>query len=219
MDNKWISNFTKTNSASNNNKTWEKYKNFQNWNYNKKSNQKNNIINRYSAGILPYTYDLNGNCLVLLGKDQDGVWSDFGGRCEIKDNYDQIQTASREFYEETLGSIISIEECIEKINSNEKKIISKTLNGSPYYMYLIYIDYYNYVDTFLKTYSFMKYHFNNEKHQINKIIEKNNIKWFSINVLINSINNNNEIKKIYPLRNVFLKTLEKSKDELIYFIT
>ena len=91
------------------------------WNY----KQRKNNYNKYSAGILPYTFDLNGNCLVLLGKDNEGDWSDFGGRSEFKDHNDEKNTASREFYEETLGSILSINECIDKIG-NSKKIISKT---------------------------------------------------------------------------------------------
>ena len=63
-----------------------------NWNYRK--------INRcrYSAGVLPYTFDPGGKCMFLLGKDHEGDWSDFGGRCEFKDNNDEKNTASREFY-------------------------------------------------------------------------------------------------------------------------
>ena len=197
------------------NNSWEKYKRYSNWNYKKNNNTK------YSAGILPYTYDLNGNCLVLLGKDQDGFWSDFGGRCEPNDNYDQKYTASREFYEESLGSILSISECIDKINANENKIISKTLNGSPYYMFVIYIDYYNYIESFIKTSNFMKYHYLHENYQLHKILEKSTMKWFSIEMLFSMTKNNNIINQNnnnYPLRNVFLKTLEHSKEQLSYII-
>ena len=52
------------------------------WNYRK---VERNNFNRYSAGILPYTFDQQGTCLFLLGKDNDNDWSDFGGRCEFKD--------------------------------------------------------------------------------------------------------------------------------------
>lgn len=193
---------------------WEKYKRFSTWNYRKVS--KNNIP-KYSAGILPYTYDLSGNCLFLLGKDTEEDWSDFGGRCEIKDNNDSILTASREFYEETLGSVLNIKECINKINLYDKKIISKTLNGSPYYMYIVYIDYLNYSEYFNKTSEFIKYSFNNEKTQINKFIEKINIKWVTIDTLLNCLENKN-IKTNITLRSVFYKTLEICKEELIYLI-
>lgn len=208
MENQWKSKYTI------NNNNWDKYRKYSNWN--NKKNYKYSC-NRYSAGILPYTYDLSGNCLFLLGKDQDGLWSDFGGRSETKDNDDIHLTASREFYEETLGSVLSISECMNKLKSKENKITSKTLNGSPYYMFIIYIDYDdNYIESFHKTCNFMKYNFNHENYQINKFIEKNTIRWVNINTLLNCINSQNN--SIFPLRNVFLKTLEYCKDQLIYFI-
>ena len=128
--------------------------NYTTWNY-RKVNRNN--FNRYSAGILPYTFDLQGKCLFLLGKDNEGDWSDFGGRCEFKDKNDEKNTASREFYEETLGAVLNITECLDKlINGKPVKIISKTLNGSPYYMFLLYVEYSNYSDSFIKTYHNMK---------------------------------------------------------------
>jgi len=214
---KWSSNYCNHNNNHNGeyfnnyNSNWGKYTRYQYWNYKRKKNN-----NKYSAGILPYTYDLNGNCLILLGKDNDGFWSDFGGKCEMNDNFNEKYTAAREFYEESLGSIVSIQECIEKINSNESRIISKTLNGSPYYMYLVYIDFYNYNEIFLKTSNFMRYHFINEKHQINKIIEKNTIRWFNIEYILNYLSNGNN--QLFPLRNVFLNTLQISKEQLLYII-
>jgi predicted NUDIX family NTP pyrophosphohydrolase len=195
------------NSWNNNKNNYPQYKNYTNWN-----NKKKNYA-RYSAGILPYTYDLNGKCMFLLGKDNEGDWSDFGGRCEFKDNNDEKMTASREFYEETLGSVININDCVLKLD-NAKKIISKTLNGSPYYMYIIYIDYSNYVETFHKTLHFMKYYLNNEKYHMSKVIEKNNIRWFSIDTLLNCIENKND--KLISLRNIFLKTIQFCKEDLVY---
>ena len=202
-----LNNLNNMNNMNNLNNQYGMNTKYQYWNYKKKYN----LNNRYSAGVLPYTYDLSGNCLILLGRDNDGVWSDFGGKCELKDNYNEKYTASREFYEESLGSILSIEECINKINGgNQNKIISKTLNGSPYYMFVVYIDYYNYSEYFFKTSNFMKYHFINEKYQLNKIIEKNNIKWFNVESVMNA--------STVPLRNVFKKTLENCKEQLLYII-
>ena len=227
MDSKWCSTYNynnyknniQFNNNQNNQNKWEKYKKYSNWNNKKNVNSINYM--RYSAGILPYTYDLNGNCLFLLGKDTDGTWSDFGGRCENKDNNEEKYTASREFYEETLGSVLSINECLDKLNAiqsniqnNSNKIISKTLNGSPYYMYIIYIDYDNYAESFHKTSQFMKYQFTNEKYILNKLIEKVNIKWVNINTLFSCINGCNT----FPLRNVFLKTIRESKEQLLYFV-
>ena len=69
----------------------------------------------------------------MLGRDNENDWSDFGGRCEFRDHNEPINTATREFYEETLGAIMNVQECTDKLtNGNPVKIVSKTLNGSPY---------------------------------------------------------------------------------------
>ena len=107
--------------------SWSRYNNNYNnynndyttWNY-RKINKIN--LNKYSAGILPYTFDQKGSCIFLLGKDLDGDWSDFGGRCEYIDKNDEKNTASREFFEETLGAVLSVPECIDKINGCTKII-------------------------------------------------------------------------------------------------
>ena len=64
-----------------------KYNNWNNNNWNKKSNI-------YSAGILPYGKDNKGNVYFLLGKDRQMSWSDFGGRVEVKDNVKSLRLAS-----------------------------------------------------------------------------------------------------------------------------
>jgi hypothetical protein len=184
-----------------------------NWNYHYKKINKNNI---YSAGILPYTFDQQGNCLFLLGKDHNGDWSDFGGRCEFKDQNDEKNTASREFYEETLGSVISINDCIEKINGNPVKIVSKTLNGSPYYMYLVYIEHSsNYLDTFHKISGLLKYYYSQDKKTLNKMIEKINIRWVNMDTVLNCLDNKN-IGGPITLRGVFYTTLGNCKDQLLF---
>ena len=191
---------------------WNNEKTYSSWNHRK---LKNNYI-RYSAGILPYTYDLQGKCMFLLGKDHENEWSDFGGRCEFKDRNDEKMTASREFYEETLGAVINITDCIDKLtNGNPIKIVSSTLNGSPYYMFLLYVDYSNYSETFIKTSNFLKFHYsqNNERYNMNKIIEKNCIRWVSIDTLLNCIENNEST--LLKLRGVFYKTIDNCKEQLI----
>jgi len=181
------------------------------WNYKKI----NKTSTRYSAGILPYTFDLNGKCLFLLGKDNDNDWSDFGGRCEFKDRGGPLNTATREFYEETLGSVLNIQECTDKLTQNPIKIISKTLNGSPYYMYLMYIEYSNYSDTFNKINQFLRYQF--DKPEINKIIEKNTIRWVSMDTLLICIENNQRNSPI-SLRGVFYTTMLNSKEQFQFLI-
>ena len=193
--------------------TWNLYNqnNYTTWNY-RKINKIN--LNRYSAGILPYTFDQLGKCMFLLGKDLDGDWSDFGGRCEYIDNNDEKNTASREFYEETLGAVISVPECLVKINNGAIKIISKTLNGSPYYMYLMYIDYQNYSEFFNKTSNFIKYINKDDKKNLSKILEKVGIRWVTLDTLINCIEG--EHKNIpLPLRGIFYKTILANKNQLL----
>jgi len=232
--NNWTSNYNPNKKKDSLQVDYSEYSEYTTWNY-RKINKSS--MNKYSAGILPYTFDINGNCLVLLGRDNDGDWSDFGGRSEFKDRNDEKNTASREFYEETLGSVFSISECINKIGES-KKIISKTLNGSPYYMFLVKIDYLNYTDTFNKTANFIKYHYtqnnghsnntsntsntgngtgsrqNTEKVNFHKIFEKNTIRWVNINTLINCVENKDFSTQL-NLRGVFYKTIQSCVSELI----
>ena len=183
------------------------------WNY-RKINKTTNL--RYSAGVLPYTFDQNGKCLFVLGKDNENDWSDFGGRCEYKDHNEPLNTASREFYEETLGAVNTVQETLDKINQpNTIKVISKTLNQSPYYMYLIYVDYLNYSESFVKTSNFLKYHFSQDKRNISKIIEKVSIRWVSMDTLINCIENK-DLQTPISLRGVFFKTITNCKDQLMF---
>ena len=182
------------------------------WNYTKKI-QKNVI--RYSAGILPYSFDQNGKCLFLLGKDNDNDWSDFGGRCEYRDKHEPLNTATREFYEETLGAVQSIPECMEKLTINPVRIVSKTLNGSPYYMYLMYVDFFNYSEIFNKTAQFLRYQF--DKQEMNKFIEKNTIRWVSMDTLLLCVENNHRNAPI-SLRGVFYTTLVNSKDQFQFLV-
>ena len=190
-----------------NNFNW-KQTNYNSWSY-KKINKN---FNRYSAGILPYSFDQSGKLIFLLGKDNEGDWSDFGGRCEFKDSNEPGNTACREFYEETLGAVIDITDCREKIiNGDPIKIISKTLNGSPYYMYLLYVDFSNYSETFNKTSNFLKYQF--QSNYLNKIIEKTSIRWVTIDTLLNCIDNTQETP--LSLRGVFKNTIQNCKEQII----
>ncbi len=82
-------------------------------------------------------------------------------------------------------------------------------------MYLLYVEYSNYTETFNKTSKFLRYHYSqcNERYNINKIIEKGSIRWFSIDTLLNCIENKE--KGPISLRGVFHKTVESCKDQLI----
>ena len=160
----------------------------------------------YSAGILPYTI-YKGNIYFLLGRDSDNKWSDFGGRVEPKDRGDYETTAAREFFEETLGSVYDYDYA-KKIIKKCPKIISKTGSGHYYYMYLLKIQYTDLVRTkFLSTKNFIS----NVITTIDKkYIEKNDIRWVSIETIEHSI----EGKSLISLRNVFSNTFKNYKKDI-----
>lgn len=160
----------------------------------------------YSAGILPYTI-YKGSIYFLLGRDSDNKWSDFGGRVEPKDRSDYEATAAREFFEETLGSIYDYD-YVKKLIKKCPKIVSKTGSGHYYYMYLLKIQYTDLVRTkFLSTKNFIS----NVITTIDKkYIEKNDIRWVSIETIEHSI----EGKSLISLRTVFSNTFKNHKNEI-----
>jgi hypothetical protein len=139
----------------------------------------------------------------------------FGGRCEFRDRSEPLATATREFYEETLGAVLSVQECTEKLTVNPVQIVSKTLNGSPYYMYLMYIDYNNYTETFHKVANFLKYQFDSQ--ETSKIIEKNTIRWVSMDTMLMCIEPNQRNTPL-RLRGVFYKTMVGARDQIQFLI-
>lgn len=185
--------------------------------YKKRPHQEHNK-RLYSAGILPYARHKD-KIYFLLGKDyKDDAWSDFGGKAELFDNFEPHKTASREFYEETIGSIFSLEsvEHLLKNKTNYKLVMSNTLNGSPYYMYIIQIPYDNYRKIFIKTLDFIRH----IKLDTNKYYEKSDTKWVSKESLLVSINKNlvtENSSYIYAvkLRDVFKKTIENAMDTIM----
>ena len=163
-----------------------------------------NII--YSAGVLIYSKNKN-DIYFLLGRDHFSKWSDFGGRCEIKDHSEPETTAARELYEESLGCLYSID-FVRKTLKNKKctKIVSKTGLGHPYYMFLYKINYSDeYRDKFHSTRNYIRNIIDK------KNLEKNDIRWISLETLIHSMEN----KSFITLRNVFLNTIKNNIQEII----
>ena len=151
------------------------------------------------AGILPMCL-FQSRILFLFGKDtKNNFWSDFGGRVELKDNQDTKETAIREFYEETYNSVIEKKYLREilSIERNYNLITSKTLNGSPYYMYVIEVELdENMRKSFVKTYEYLKYVKVNEY-----ILEKTDIQWVSLSTLLACIDDDkNEIALDFPVQ-------------------
>tara|TARA_X000001036_G_C20625852_1_gene785071 strand:- start:601 stop:1374 length:774 start_codon:yes stop_codon:yes gene_type:complete len=167
----------------------------------------------YSAGILPYARDNGGNLVFLLGKDKDGNWSDFGGRSEITDGGVFTRTAARELYEETMGAVLTLDSAYRMLtlptyNEKRKLIYSKTLGGSPYYMYGLEILYADYKKNFKRVFEYVRY-------IGHKFIEKVDIKWVSAETLISAIDKdlrNEEV--LVPLRPIFKTTLENHLEEI-----
>lgn len=169
----------------------------------------------YSAGILPYQIDDNGNIYILLGKDPEGCWSDFGGRSELKDNNNIIETASREFFEETLNSVLYIDNVKQMMKNpdNFELINGKTLMGYPYYMFILRLPMRGEIqrDRFKRVYDFLKY----EKNS-NKYLEKIDIQWVSLETILCCLNDpkiENELG--WRLRKVFRTTLLNSKHTIM----
>lgn len=161
----------------------------------------------YSAGILPF-YKKNDSIYFLLGKDNDNRWSDFGGKVEAKDKFDKDITAAREFWEESMGAIYDYD-IIKKIIKYRKcpYIISKTISGHPYYMYLLKLDYSdNYRIRFISTKNFI-----NKLNIDRKYTEKNDIRWISIENIENS-------KGFITLRSIFNTTFNEYKNDIINII-
>ena len=164
----------------------------------------------YSAWVLPYSIDSGGNIVFLLGQDNNSEWSDFGGRCEIRDEGSYPTTACREFYEETLGAVKSMEEMKRTITckkNNVTLITSKTLGQMPYYMYIIKISYADYKKFFNKTYNYLK--FLNQRY-----IEKRDIRWISKDTLLSATREPETRDVLISLRPIFRQTLLNHINEI-----
>lgn len=174
----------------------------------------------YSAGILPFQVDENHQIYFLLGKDSDGCWSDFGGKCEPKDQNVILETAAREFFEESLGAILSQHTARKMLNheSNYELVKSSSMSGIPYYMFILRIPMIPDVskDRFRKTFDFLTYMNQDEKTKIHyAFLEKVDIGWISLETLISILNHEkNELEFGWPLRKVFRKTLLSCKKTL-----
>jgi len=171
----------------------------------------------YSAGILPYQIKKIGKdkkVYFLLAKDINGYWSDFGGKCEGLDNLNIKETASREFYEESYGSVVSLDgiRTVLKNDKNFKLINSESMGGISYYMFITRLPMIaeETRDRFKTTLNYVQYI--NADFQYR---EKVDIQWISLETLLLLLKSEkNETKMGWPLRRVFKKTLFMSIREL-----
>lgn len=89
------------------------------------------------AGVLPYYFN-NGQIHYILGQDQEGQYSDFGGRPETNESIETC--AARECAEEMgtrfLGEQVTIKSLLRNSRFSTPLSITKE-NGKQYHLYLL----------------------------------------------------------------------------------
>jgi hypothetical protein len=137
----------------------------------------------YAAGILPVTWH-DGQLLFLVGQDvRDRSWSDFGGKCERVDRNDPLNTACREFYEETYGCVLDHRALRTRLcMSNCLALRSRTQNNHPYWMFVVEVPYQPHLrNAFHKALAFLKH-----KNLCKMYVEKTDVRWVSWDMLCGS---------------------------------
>jgi hypothetical protein len=175
------------------------------------------LKNLYSAGILPYSI-INNKIFFLLGQDNWRYsWSDFGGKCEKTDNYNVFKTASREFYEETCGVIMSQDQIYNALISETwYKIDSKTIKGNPYIMFLYKLPYNTfYIKDFKKKFKEIASNVNSANK---KFLEKINLEWISCDELFSLLDCKYKYNNKVELRDVFKDTLCSNMTQFIHIV-
>ena len=134
----------------------------------------------YSAGVLPYTL-VDGRLVFLIGRGHRKFFSDFGGRSDPADMNCPVTTAMREFYEETCGCVMSMDQLQRKFENpdNYVEIRSTTQSGKVYYMYLVPVAWSNqYLKTFERVTEFVRTERLSRKYR-----EKDQLRWISLDNL------------------------------------
>ncbi|WIA10847.1 hypothetical protein OEZ85_011013 [Tetradesmus obliquus] len=133
----------------------------------------------YAAGILPYTFH-SGSVYLMLGKDvRDGSWSDFGGKSESVDAK-PLDTACREFYEETCGIVIDPKSLHVRMAGQVPFSRTYTQHGKVYYMYSLQMPFRaDHSSNFRRMLAYMK-HINCFKRKV----EKTDIRWVPVEAML-----------------------------------
>lgn len=132
-----------------------------------------------SAGILPFSV-FKKRVYFLLGKESfepkfGDSWSDFSGK--IEDGETIEQGAAREFYEETAGCVMLLEQARRKLEVGDY-LLSSDLHpreSTSFRTYLLLVPYKDYPLMFRRTKSFIQHP---EVHGDVSIIEKSQLQWF-----------------------------------------
>jgi predicted NUDIX family NTP pyrophosphohydrolase len=155
----------------------------------------------YSAGILLYRKK-NNETEFLLGKDvKYNSWSDFGGKHDYVDNKVPLQTAVREFYEETCGVVVNMYDMLNMINTNYVKIQCLSYKKKMYHMFLVRYE----SDSDIENIFLDQYNFLNQTNVCMKFKEKNEIKWFDTSSIVDNKPN---------IRGVFYNSFVNNLDEI-----
>lgn len=128
----------------------------------------------YAAGILPVTWH-RGELLFLVGQDlRDRSWSDFGGKCERVDRGDALNTACREFYEETCGCVVDHRALRARLNSSTCLALrGRTQNGHPYWMFVAEVPYQPHLrGAYRKVLAFLRH-----RNLCKACVEKTDVQW------------------------------------------
>ena len=157
----------------------------------------------YAAGVLPIAWVTETQAVFLVGRDaRDHSYSDFGGRSEKCDR-DIACTASREFWEETLGVFVDAKVVKTRMTPGNCVVLeSKTQNGWPYHTFVVEMPLTTHLrSTFAKVLGFMRH-----RAGVSRMyLEKTDVVWLTLDELLN---------RDLPKRNVFQATLELHKDAL-----
>jgi len=155
-------------------------------------------MSRYSAGILLYSHNSEGTLCFLLGRDFRHKYSDFGGGSDITDSC-KLDTASREFYEETCG-VVSDRDLIKQRLHSAGMIQSQSFTGKPYYMYVLKVPY---SDEYITTFDIIRRHIQHKPLE-QKYKEKLGLRWFTKNDIMNE----------RDMRTVFYDTFSQHIDSI-----
>jgi|UniRef100_A0A6C0IWR5 ADP-ribose pyrophosphatase YjhB (NUDIX family) len=135
-----------------------------------------------SAGILPFAV-LKKKVFFLLGKEsfeptygESDRWSDFSGKLNEGETIER--GASREFYEETAGCIMTLNETFEKLSNGDYMLHSDLhpRHSCSFRTYLVLIPYKDYPAIFRRVKLFIQYP---DVHGDTSVIEKSHVQWFT----------------------------------------
>ena len=160
----------------------------------------------YAAGILPFCY-IKGSLWFLLGEeDKTQEFSDFGG-LKMDGDTDVVDTAIREFTEETYGMILDKDYLYNVLKTSKCIKCDSRNEWTRYYMFLVEISYNELLPIYFKrAINFQKY-LKTRGFISNFRCEKTDIRW------INAENffDNNSLR----FRDMFLHTIRSNREEIM----